>query len=83
MSELPWTLTESEIASFEEYASEHGLAALLDHLGLDELANEVLEVAVAAAVLCNAHGWSYGGPKTLRALAAEVALSRQKTEAQA
>jgi len=40
--ELPWTLTEREQEQFAAYAAQHGLAALLDHLGLDGLANDVV-----------------------------------------
>ena len=49
MSELPWVLTVREIEIFEAYAAEHGLSALLDHLGLDGLANEVTALHMLAA----------------------------------
>jgi hypothetical protein len=35
------TLTEDERDACIVFAAEHGLAALLDHLGLDELGNEI------------------------------------------
>ena len=43
---------------------------------LDELvrrAEEGREIMFAAIRLCNVHGWSYGGPETLRALADRIA----------
>ena len=54
-TELPWTLTEREIEQFEAYIAEHGLAAMLDHLGLDGQGNRVAALVEAAQ---GAIGWA-------------------------
>lgn len=39
------------------------------------------QLMTAAVVLCNAHGWSFGGPETLYALAEDVAQKAREVNA--
>jgi hypothetical protein len=56
----------SESDQWEAFAAEHGIPALLDHLGLDGLGNKVVSLTARCAVLENGMrsiergNWNFG-----------------------
>ena len=54
------------------YAYENGDFDYRTSPSIRLLLSELDQLTFAAAELCNAHKWSYGGPETLRALSARL-----------